>query len=169
MLMRRHINIEGKRYAKMFGISPDDPNANTMFVVIVFIFLIIIAMIMRARREGGINVKALGNSILYSSISFAIASVEMSSKFSVKNFSKDQETLQHAADSLSDYIKIGSLWGVGTTLVLGANYGVEGVMDSIAMNSILMVWVYSSYLKSFRYAANKYGLEMPKVDLLNFA
>jgi hypothetical protein len=43
-----------------------------------------------------------GEAILLASMQFAIGSVEMSSKFSVKNFSKDQETLQNAADALSD-------------------------------------------------------------------
>ena len=43
--------------------------------------------------------KLIGKSILFASMQFAIGSVEMSSKFSVKNFSKDQDTLQNAADS----------------------------------------------------------------------
>jgi len=150
-------------------VDVDDNYGDVMFIVLVFIVLIFIAMITHARRKGGINLKALGNSILYSSISFAIASVEMSSKFSVKNFSKDQETLQHAADSLSDYIKIGSLWGVGTTLVTTASYGLEGALDSIGFNGILMLWVFWSYMKAFRYAATKYGLKMPKVNLFAFA
>ena len=52
----------------------------------------------------------LGEAILLASMQFAIGSVEMSSKFSVKNFSKDQDTLQNAADALSDYMKIGLMW-----------------------------------------------------------
>ena len=40
--------------------------------------------------------KAIGEAILFASIQFSIGSVEMSSKFSVMNFSKDQETLQKA-------------------------------------------------------------------------
>ena len=55
----------------------------------------------------------IGSAILFSSLQFSVASVEMSSKYSVKNFSKDQTTLQHAADSLSDYIYIGTLWTIG--------------------------------------------------------
>ena len=41
--------------------------------------------------------KTIGEAILFASIQFSIGSVEMSSKFSVMNFSKDQETLQNAA------------------------------------------------------------------------
>jgi len=117
----------------------------------------------------GLNLKALGEAILYSSISFAVASVEMSSKFSVKNFSKDQETLQNAADALSDYLKIGAFWAVGTTLVLGARYGKEGAFYSVLMNGLILFWVYWSYMKAFRVAAKKNGLHMPTVNIFSFA
>lgn len=113
-----------------------------------------------------INLKCLGDAILYSSISFAIASVEMSSKFSVKNFSKDNETLQNAADALSDYLKIGCLWAVGTTLVLYCNFGVQGAITSVVMNSIIIFWIYVSYQKAFKLAADKNNLNLPKVRLL---
>ena len=59
-----------------------------------------------------------GEAILLASMQFAIGSVEMSSKFSVKNFSKDQETLQNAADALSDYLRIGWFWTFGLTICL---------------------------------------------------
>jgi len=57
--------------------------------------------------------KIIGEALLYASIVSSIGSVEMSSKFSVMNFSKDQETLQNAADALSDYLRIGLLWTFG--------------------------------------------------------
>jgi hypothetical protein len=46
----------------------------------------------------------IGKAILFASLQFAIGSVEMSSKFSVKNFATDQTTLQNAANALSDYL-----------------------------------------------------------------
>lgn len=42
-----------------------------------------------------------GESIFYSSIQFTIGSVEMSSKFSVVNFCKDQEILDNAYSRLN--------------------------------------------------------------------
>ena len=45
--------------------------------------------------------KLMGKAILLASIQASIGSVEMSSKFSVINFSKDQRTLQAAADALA--------------------------------------------------------------------
>lgn len=50
-------------------------------------------------------IAVIGTAILFSSLQFSVASVEMSSKYSVKNFSKDQKTLQHAADALSGAIQ----------------------------------------------------------------
>jgi len=112
------------------------------------------------------DMKMLGEAILYSSIQFAIGGVEMSSKFSVKNFSKDQETLQNAADALSDYLKIGLLWTTGTSILLYCNYGVMGAIINILVNFLIMFWIYLSYMRAFKIAVDKNNLQMPKVNLL---
>ena len=112
------------------------------------------------------DMKMLGEAILYSSIQFAIGGVEMSSKFSVKNFSKDQETLQNAADALSDYLKIGCLWTLGVTILLYSNYGMSGAITSLIVNFAIIAWIYFSYIKAFGIAVTKNDLVMPRVSLL---
>lgn len=112
------------------------------------------------------NMKMLGEAILFSSIQFAIGSVEMSSKFSVKNFSKDQETIQNAADALADYLKIGMLWTLGVALLLFCNYGIKGLIVSLAVNMIIMLWIYVSYMESFKIAAGKNKLNMPSIHFI---
>lgn len=109
--------------------------------------------------------KMVGEAILLSSIQFSIGSVEMSSKFSVKNFSKDQETLQNAADALSDYLKIGIFWTIGVTILLYSNFGCNGAISAIIANAAIIIWVYASYITSFKMAAQKYNLVMPKIKI----
>ena len=110
--------------------------------------------------------KMIGEAILLASIQFSIGSVEMSSKFSVKNFSKDQETLQNAADALSDYLKIGIFWTIGVAILEFSNYGMLGAITAVITNLLIMTWVYVSYLQSFRIASDKYKLEKPRVSIL---
>jgi len=105
--------------------------------------------------------KMIGEAILYSSIQFAIGSVEMSSKFSVKNFSKDKETLNNAIEALYDYLKIASIWTVGVAILLYSSYGLVGFLSGIVANLIIIIWIYVSYLEAFRIAANKYGFTCP--------
>jgi len=105
--------------------------------------------------------KLIGKSILFASMQFAIGSVEMSSKFSVKNFSKDQDTLQNATDALSDYLIIGLLWTLGTSLIFYTNYKWQGVVINIIINFAIMYWIYWSYIKSFVSACEKYDLQKP--------
>lgn len=107
--------------------------------------------------------KIIGKSILFASMQFAIGSVEMSSKFSVKNFSKDQVTLQHAADALRDYIIIGFLWTFGTCLIFYASYGTFGIVVNLITNLLIILWIYISYLQSFKSAKEKNNLQMPKI------
>jgi len=109
------------------------------------------------------NMKVVGKAILFASMQFAIGSVEMSSKFSVKNFSKDQDTLQNAADALSDYMIIGLFWTVGTCMVFGASYGKVGLISNISANLAILLWIYFSYINAFKAAAVNNNLEMPKM------
>ena len=111
--------------------------------------------------------KMLGESIIYGSIQFSIVSVEMSSKFSVKNFSKDQETLQNAADALMDYIKISFIWTLGVTLLLFSKYGWKGAISSLLSNIMVVAWIYYSYMDAFKVAVKKNPqLILPKLHIL---
>ena len=105
--------------------------------------------------------------ILLASIQFSIGSVEMSSKFSVKNFSKDQKTLQNAADSLCDYLKIAFIWTLGVTLLLYSKYKLIGLITGIVTNAIVTLWIYISYMTAFKSASEQIpGGHMPKLHFL---
>ena len=105
--------------------------------------------------------KAVGEAILFASIQFSIGSVEMSSKFSVMNFSKDQETLQNAAYALTDYLKIALLWTIGTSLIMYSNFSYVGLTTNIVINAIIVGWIIYSYHICFQKAAEKHGLKYP--------
>ncbi len=107
-----------------------------------------------------------GEAILLASMQFAIGSVEMSSKFSVRNFSKDQETLQNAADALSDYLRIGLLWTFGLTMLFYAKHDKIGAIIALITNLLIIAWIYYSYLVSFEHATKSYSLKMPSVSVL---
>jgi len=107
--------------------------------------------------------KIIGKGIFLSSITSAIASVEMSSKFSVMNFSKDQLTLQRAADALRNYMIIGTIWTIGVVLYLYASYGARGGWIGLMTNAIMQGWIYFSYVYAFKQAAKEHGLQEPTV------
>lgn len=107
--------------------------------------------------------KMLGQALFYSSIQAAIGSVEMSSKFSVINFCKDQETLQNAADALTGYLYIALIWTVATMLVMYSQYGFNGIIVGFIANLIYIMWIYFSYKASFKVAATKYKLQEPNI------
>ena len=110
----------------------------------------------------------LGEAIILSSVQYAIGSVEMSSKFSVKNFSVSQDVIQNAADALSDYITIGVIWAISNILIMYAKYGWCGAIASAVSNLVILWWMYDSYVKAFKVAADKHKLQMPTVTILGF-
>ncbi len=105
--------------------------------------------------------KTIAKAIFYSSIQASIGSVEMSSKFSVMNFSKDQETLQRAADALKSYVLVGSIWTAGTILALYSSHGWCGAWVGLGANLVMMGWIVVSYIRAFKEAAARYNLEVP--------
>lgn len=105
--------------------------------------------------------KVIGKSILLAGFLVALGSVEMSSRFSVMNFSKDDDTLQRAADALSAFLVIGGIWALGSTAVLFASYRWVGATAGIVSNGIILAWIYVSYTTAFKKAAKTHNLKNP--------
>ena len=113
--------------------------------------------------DGKLLAKIVAKAIFYASIQSSIASVEMSSKFSVMNFSKDQLTLQRAADALRSYIWVGCLWAMGTVMALYASHGPIGALIGLVANVMMMMWTVVSYTRAFKKAAKDNNLKTPTV------
>lgn len=109
------------------------------------------------------TIKVIGKAIMLASQSFAIGSVTQSSVYSVRNFSKDQSTLDNAADALKVYVYIGGLWAISNAMVLGASYGVKGAALAITFNVLIMYWIWTIYIQAFEESAQKYNLQIPRV------
>lgn len=108
------------------------------------------------------NLKLAGEAILLASIGFSIASVEMSSKFSVKNFSQDQRTLQAASTALDMYMLVGGLWAVGVCLMLYGSYGMPGLVWGLITNISVLAWIAVSYVHAFKQATDQNGVKYPR-------
>lgn len=107
--------------------------------------------------------KIIGKSILLAGFLVALASVEMSSRFSVLNFAKQQDTLQNAANALSAFTVIGIVWAIGATAVLYSSYELPGLVAGLISNGVIMGWIVVSYRAAFDRAALENGLERPKM------
>ena len=113
--------------------------------------------------NGHLHSEVIGQSILLASMQAAIGSVEMSSKFSVLSFAKDQDTLQRAADALTSYLIIAFIWTLGTSMILYSEFGNLGLFYSLLTNAVIVGWIFVSYWKAFQLAAKRNNLQMPKL------
>ncbi len=107
--------------------------------------------------------KIVGKSILLAGFLVALASVEMSSRFSVLNFAKSNEVLQNAANALSAFTVIGLVWAVGSTAVLYSSYNMPGLLAGIISNGAILAWIIISYRAAFDRAASENNLAPPKM------
>lgn len=109
------------------------------------------------------NAKIAGEALMHAGLQAAWASVEMSSKFSILSFAKDQDTLQRAADALRGYLIIGSIWTLGSSAVLWSEYNSKGIIAGLLANIGVMGWITWSYLKAFDEASRRYNLQKPSL------
>lgn len=117
----------------------------------------------RILSKGQKIAKIIGKSILLAGFLVALASVEMSSRFSVLNFAKDSQVLQNAANALSSFLFIGIVWAIGSTAVLYSSYGISGLVAGFVSNGIILAWIYGSYMSAFMRAAKENNLDPPKM------
>jgi hypothetical protein len=120
-------------------------------------------MMNKGHINGHLHSEVIGQSILLASMQAAIGSVEMSSKFSVLSFAKDQDTLQRAADALTSYLIIAAVWAIGTSMILYSEFGMIGLFYSMLTNIVIVGWIFGSYWKAFKIAACRNNLQMPKL------
>lgn len=107
-------------------------------------------------------IKIISKSLFLNSIGWSLGSVEMSSKFSVINFSKDQKTLDRARDALASFINVAAVWVTATVLSLYASHGWCGAFWSLLFGIIVNGSIINSYFQAFKSAAEEYKLEYPE-------
>jgi hypothetical protein len=111
--------------------------------------------------SGNSRTTMIGMALFLSTLTFAIASAEMSSRFSVENFATTQEILNNAMKALSTYMIIALIWACATCLVLYGDYKWEGVMWGLGTNTLMIGWIIGSYYFTFRTCAKKSNLKVP--------
>ena len=106
--------------------------------------------------------KVIGMAIVVASVHAAISGVELPQQFLVKMMVKTQEDLQEAADSFAVYTMIATIWTVGSTILMIAEYGVPGVVAGLLANAIVYVWMFTEYKLLFDGIQKKFNLKPPK-------
>lgn len=115
------------------------------------------ALVMFLGKE--FNVELISSALLLASMQFSIASVEMSSTFSVKNFSKDPATLRNAVHALAEYLSVAVFWMLIVSLYLFYGHGVKGLVLGLFFNLVFITWLYVQYHNAFEEACNVHRLE----------
>lgn len=110
-----------------------------------------------------INTKLIGQTILFATIQSIIGSVEMSNKFCLISVTKDQETLQRAADGLTLYIIFGLFWTLGNASYFYSVYKNSGLLYALISNIFMMVIIAGNYINLFYKASKQYNLKFPNL------
>ena len=105
----------------------------------------------------------IGDAFIAATLQFAIAGVEMSSRFGVIHYPNTQEILQHAADSLNSYLLIGTMSAILLSSLFYLKNNMVGFAVCLLSNLLIMALIYYGYLIAFEKAKDMHGLEHPKL------
>ena len=106
------------------------------------------------------NLILIGEAIILSSIQLSLSCIEMSPKCVIREFTKDQDSLQNAIDALSDYIKIATIWTLFITILFYARHDKIGALIALIINILIMTWIYYTYNKTIEKVAKTNNLTM---------
>lgn len=105
----------------------------------------------------------IGDAFIAATVQFAIAGVEMSSRFGVIHYANTQKTLQHAADSLNSYLLIGTICTILLSSLFYLKNNMVGFAVCLLSNILIMALIYYGYLIAFEKAKDMHKLEYPKL------
>lgn len=99
----------------------------------------------------------IGKSMLFASVQVAFASIELDSKFAIREI-KTQERLDDAITALKSYLVISIFWTISNICILYSLYGVKGAFYSFISNMTIIIWIMITYKKLFKHLSEKYEL-----------
>lgn len=115
-------------------------------------------------RTVGVKVtKIIAMTLVVASIHAAISGIELPQQFLIKMMVKNQDDLQEAADSFAMYTVIASIWTLGSSILMLAEYGIHGLFAGLIGNIIVYTWMFIEYNALFNKLSKKYSLEKPKI------
>jgi hypothetical protein len=101
--------------------------------------------------------------LLLGLMQYVFSSIGMS--FFSTNFARDDETLQMAVDMFTSYIKISIIWTIILLVIFYIKYGVFGFILILLINTIIVCWIYYSYMLVFKFTAKNNNLQLPNLRL----
>jgi hypothetical protein len=112
---------------------------------------------------GQLSVELIAESLIFGSVQYSLASCLMSSVFSVRNFSKDQQTLNNAVGALCEFLKVAIVWFAITSALMYYSHGTKGFVVTFILTLVIVGWLTWIYEKAFREAACKNHLHKPSI------
>lgn len=107
----------------------------------------------------------IGDVTIAATVQFVVANLLMTSTFNIIHFTKQQTTLQHASDRLSNYVKISLICTIALTLLFYAKKDIIGAIISLIINILMIISIYISYTEAFKISAKNHNLSYPDFNL----
>jgi hypothetical protein len=105
--------------------------------------------------------KLIGEAVLLASVNWTLSGNEMASRFNILSWSKDPGVLQRAADALTGYCVLATIWMIGSALILYSQWGRRGFVVGLVANLVAILWTVWTYKRTFRAAAQLHNQPEP--------
>lgn len=106
----------------------------------------------------------IGDVLIATTVQYVLANLEMTSRFNIVHFADKQNTLNHAANDLANYIKMSIVCAIALIVLYYFKYGIIAALICLLTNILVISSIYSSYDLAFKQSIKKTGMKYPKIN-----
>lgn len=106
----------------------------------------------------------IGDITIATTVQFVIANLLMTTTYNIIHFYKNQISLQHAANHLSNYIKISLICTMALVLLFYAKNDIIGAIITLIINILIIIFIYVNYTEAFKVSAKNNNLDYPDIN-----
>jgi hypothetical protein len=103
----------------------------------------------------------LSRTIVFSSVHFIVASMELPPKINVSTYQITQQRIDATAKSLGTYMMFSLIWVSIVCFIMYISYKRHGIIVSLIVNAIIIYWIVSSYMRIIKKNVENNGLIYP--------
>ena len=104
-----------------------------------------------------------GTIIANAAVQATLGNLELPSRVLERKFTTTKEDIDAFINSVHGYMFIGSLWAIGTTLVIFEKHRYYGAIMNLLLQIAAMTWIITRRYITIKHEADKYNLKMGSI------
>ena len=105
----------------------------------------------------------LSKVLVVAAVQATLGNLELNTRLFLNKFAVTQDDVDAFIDSIHGYMLIGSVWGVGTSMIMYQMHEIRGAIINAIVQLAAMLWIIIRRYNVVKDNARKYNLHIPSI------